>query len=115
MSPVRSASEMISLWEIAATHDRKPSSLVIALRRRIHILPWFHFRHAEGTDSLIKITFSTHVVGIQGNGLTPLLKGIAGHLALRISEPTENEAKFGVSAIASIDVKSVEEAEESVE
>ena len=108
MSPVRSATEMISLWEIAATHDRKPSSLVIALRRRIHVLPWFHFRHAEGNDSLIKITFSTHVVGIQGTGLTPLLKGIASHLALRITEPTENEAKFGVSAIASIDVKSVE-------
>jgi hypothetical protein len=104
-----SATEMISLWEIAATHDRKPSSLVIALRRRIHVLPWFHFRHAEGNDSLIKITFSTHVVGIQGTGLTPLLKGIASHLALRITEPTENEAKFGVSAIASIDVKSVEE------
>ena len=103
-----SATEMISLWEIAATHDRKPSSLVIALRRRIHVLPWFHFRHAEGNDSLIKITFSTHVVGIQGTGLTPLLKGIASHLALRITEPTENEAKFGVSAIASIDVKSVE-------
>ena len=108
MSPIRSATEMISLWEIAATHDRKPSSLVIALRRRIHVLPWFHFRHAEGNDSLIKITFSTHVVGIQGTGLTPLLKGIASHLALRITEPTENEAKFGVSAIASIDVKSVE-------
>jgi hypothetical protein len=106
---------MISLWEIAATHDRKPSSLVIALRRRIHVLPWFHFRHAEGNDSLIKITFSTHVVGIQGTGLTPLLKGIASHLALRITEPTENEAKFGVSAIASIDVKAVAEAEGSVE
>ena len=77
--------------------------------------PRFISRHAEGNDSLIKIRFSTHIVGIQGTSLTPLLKGIASHLALRITEPTENEAKFGVSAIASIDVKSVEEADESVE
>ena len=105
MSPTASLTEN---WTIVATHDQKPHSLVIYLKRHIHILPWFHFRHAEGNDELIKITFSSHIVVIGGRGLTPLLKGIAGHRAAQITEPTSNEARFAVSAIQSIAVKAIE-------
>jgi len=69
---------------------------MIQLRQLSHVLPWFRFEHAEGTDGLIEITFATHSIAISGQGLAVLLEAIAAHQVVRIIEPTEKEARFSV-------------------
>jgi hypothetical protein len=68
--------------------------LVVQLRRRAHVLPYFRFVHAEGENSQVKIAFASHL--ITGHGLAALLAALATHRVVRIIQPTENEAKFGV-------------------
>jgi hypothetical protein len=80
-------------WEIEDSEIR-PASLVIELRKSSFILPWFRFVYAEGDASQIEIVFSTHIVSILGHGLGGLLNGISSQRLVRITQPTENEAKF---------------------
>jgi hypothetical protein len=88
-------------WQLAAD-DLKSPSLVVALRRSAHIFPWFRFAYAEGDNSLVKIAFATHMVTVSGHGLAALLADLAGQRVLRIIQPTENEAKFGVRGAGSM-------------
>ena len=83
-------------WQLAAEDSAKPVSLVIQLRRRAHVLPWFRFVHAEGDNTQVEILFPSHVVTVTGNGLAALLAALATQRVIRIVQPTENEAKFGV-------------------
>ena len=83
-------------WQFAAENSSKPVSLVIKLRRQAFILPWFRFIYAEGNHEQLKLQFASHTVAVTGHGLTALLVAIAAQRVLHISEPTENEAKFGV-------------------
>ena len=83
-------------WQITPENGPKPVSLVIELRRQAFILPWFRFVYAEGNHEQLKVQFASHAVAITGHGLTALLGAIASQRVLRISQPTENEAKFSV-------------------
>jgi hypothetical protein len=89
-------SELVSNdWQLAEDGTR-PASLVIQLRRDVFVLPWFRFGYAQGTNTHAVIVFGSHTVVCEGWGFASLLAGIAGHRVVRIIEPTENEAKFGV-------------------
>jgi hypothetical protein len=83
-------------WQLGAEDSAKPSCLVVQLRRRAHILPWFRFVHAEGDNAQVQILFASHVVTVSGNGLAALLAALATQRVIRIVQPSENEAKFGV-------------------
>ena len=83
-------------WQVAAEESTKPVSLVIQLRRRAHVLPWFRFLYAEGDNTQIQIAFASHIVTISGKGLVTLLAAIATQRVVGIVQPTENESKFGV-------------------
>lgn len=83
-------------WQLAAADGSKPASLVVQLRHRAHVLPYFRFVYAEGDNSQVKIAFTSHLVTVTGHGLAPLLGALATHLVVRVIQPTENEAKFGV-------------------
>jgi hypothetical protein len=82
-------------WQLAETGS-KPASLVVQLRRRAHVLPWFRFVYAEGDNAQVQVAFASHMVTITGNGLAALLAALASQRVVRLIQPTENEAKFGV-------------------
>ena len=83
-------------WQLVPDDAPKPLSLVIQQRRYAHVLPYFRFVYAEGDNSLVKIAFASHLITIGGHGLAALLAALSSHRVLRIIQPTENEAKFGV-------------------
>jgi hypothetical protein len=82
-------------WQFAE-EGTKPASLVIQLRRRVYVLPWFRFVYTEGDNAQVLAAFASHLVTITGNGLTALLAALATQRVIRLIQPTENEAKFGV-------------------
>jgi hypothetical protein len=86
-------------WQLADEDGSKPASLVVQLRRRAHILPYFRFVYAEGDNSQVNIAFASHLVTVTGHGLAALLAALAIHRVARIVQPTENEAKFGVRGL----------------
>ena len=83
-------------WQVTDEGNPKPASLIVQLRRHAHVLPYFRFVYAEGDHAQVKITFASHVVTVKGHDLTTLLAALATHRVVRIIQPTENEAKFGV-------------------
>jgi hypothetical protein len=83
-------------WQLAAEDGTKPTALVIQLRRRAHVLPWFRFIYAEGDNTQVQIAFASHMVTITGSGLAALLAALAIQRVIRIVQPTESEAKFSV-------------------
>jgi hypothetical protein len=83
-------------WQLAADDSMKPVSLVIQLRRRAYVLPWFRFVCSEGDNTQIEIAFASHMVTVAGTGLAALLAALATQRVIRIVQPTENESKFGV-------------------
>lgn len=93
-------SELASEDWLLAEDGKRPASLVIQLRRKTYVLPWFRFAYAEAdgqTGALI--AFASHMVNLEGWGLSSLMAGVAGHRVVRIIEPTESEAKFGVRGL----------------
>ena len=97
ITAVRSNTELASDdWQLAADDAAKPVSLVVQLRRRSYVLPYFRLVYAEGDSGTVKIAFASHLVTITGSGLTALLTALASNIVLRLIEPTENEALFGV-------------------
>jgi hypothetical protein len=83
-------------WQLAEEGGAKPPSLVVQLRRGLHILPWFRFVYAEGDNGLVKLAFASHLVTVTGHGLAALLAALATQRVVRLIQPSENEAKFGV-------------------
>jgi hypothetical protein len=81
---------------LAAENSSKPVALIIELRRQVFVLPWYRFVYAEGTQEQLKLQFASHSIAISGYGLAALLVPIAAQRVLRISEPSQNQAKFGV-------------------
>jgi hypothetical protein len=98
MSTNNSGPELASEdWQLASEDGaKKPAALVVQLRRRAYVLPYFRFIYAEGDNSLVRIAFTSHVVTITGYGLAALIPALAMNLVVRIVQPTENEARFGV-------------------
>jgi hypothetical protein len=83
-------------WQLAGKDGSKPASLVVRLRRRTYLLPYFRLVYAEGDNSQVKIAFASHKVTITGHGLAALLAALATHRVVRVMQPTKNEATFGV-------------------
>ena len=72
-----------------------PSSLLVQLRRRAHVLAWFRVVYAEGDNSEVTLMFASHIVTVKGHGLATLLAAVSTQRVVRLVQPTENEAKFG--------------------
>jgi hypothetical protein len=85
----------VSDWMLAKDEHRVVS-LIVHQRRSSLVLPWFRFVYAQGDESKLQLIFATHLVSIEGEGLAPLLEAVAAHRVLSVTEPTQNEAKFGV-------------------
>jgi hypothetical protein len=83
-------------WQLETDAYAKPVSLLVQLRRQAYVLPWFRFVHAEGDNTQVKITFASHLVTVNGHGLAALLAALAAQRVIRLIQPSENEAKFGV-------------------
>ena len=65
----------------------------VELRQRTYVLPWSLFLFAEGTDAEVRLTFHTHVILVQGAGLTSLLSDLAEQNVKQLVEP-DRTAKF---------------------
>ncbi|MGA7409698.1 MAG: hypothetical protein WBW33_04385 [Bryobacteraceae bacterium] len=83
-------------WQLETDAYAKPVSLLVQLRRQAYVLPWFRFVHAEGDNTQVKITFASYLVTVNGHGLAALLAALAAQRVIRLIQPSENEAKFGV-------------------
>ena len=83
-------------WQLESNADLKPAHLVIQLRRCAHVLPWMRFVYAEGDNDQVKIAFASHMVTVTGHGLAALVAALAAQQVVRLIQPTENQAKFGV-------------------
>jgi hypothetical protein len=103
MSTINSGLELASEdWQLAGDDGaKKPTSLVVQLRRRAYVLPYFRLIYAEGDNGLVKIAFASHLVTVTGHGLAALIAVLAMNAVARIIQPTENEARFGVRGPAS--------------
>jgi hypothetical protein len=97
------ASELASEdWQLTGKDDSKATSLLVQLRRRAYVLPYFRLVCAEGDDSQVKIAFASHLVTVTGHGLAALLEALATQRVVRVVAPTENEAKFGVRGVSAM-------------
>jgi hypothetical protein len=83
-------------WLMPDDKEGNPASLVVQLRRRAHVFPWFRFVFAEGNDSEVTIYFATHNVEVFGYGLGALLKAVALQRIHTMIQPTEKEARFSM-------------------
>ncbi len=101
-----SASDSSRAWRIA--ENGRATALVVQLRQRVYVLPWSLFLYAEGTDAEVKAQFHTHVVLVQGAGLTSLLSDVAGQFVSQLVEP-DRTAKFTQSAGPQLTAVSVSE------
>ncbi len=90
-----SASDSRTAWRVA--ENGRPTALVVHLRQRSYVWPWSLFLYAEGTDSEVRAVFHTHVVVVQGVGLTSLLSDLATQSVSELTEP-DRTAKFTSSA-----------------
>jgi hypothetical protein len=100
------ASDSETAWKVAA--NGRARSLVVDLRQKSYVLPWSLFLYAEGTDAEVRAVFHTHVVVVQGAGLTSLLSDFAEQVVSELIEP-ERSAKFSQSAGAHLIAVTVSE------
>ena len=77
----------------ASSEKSRPVSLVVQLLQRVYVLPWSLFLYAEGTEAEVRMTFHTHVVLVQGSGLSSLLSDLADQMVKQLVEP-DRTAKF---------------------
>ena len=82
-------------WQLAPDEHR-PISVLFQLRRGVHGFPWIRLVHFEGDNTDVTMDFASHTVTITGQGLAALLAAIAGQRVIRVIEPSENQATFGV-------------------
>lgn len=87
---------------------QRVTSLLLELRQRFYVLPWSLFLFAEGTDAELEATFHTHVVRVQGSGLSALLADFADQSITRLIEP-DRAAKFTQSRGPQITAVSITE------
>lgn len=89
-------------WQLIKEGVSKPTSLIVQLRRRAYVLPYFRFLYAEGDNAQVEIAFVSHLVSVSGNGLAALLAALASNVVVRLIQPTESEASFGVRGAGSV-------------
>jgi hypothetical protein len=83
-------------WQLAPDEQHRPLSLLFQLRRGVHGFPWIRLVHFEGDNNIVTMDFASHTVTVTGQGLAPLLAAIAGQRVIRVIEPSQHEAQFGV-------------------
>ena len=83
-------------WETEKDR-RSVRSLLVHLRQRSYVLPWSLFLFAEGTEAAVRAVFHTHVVEIEGRGLSSLLSDLAEGVVQQIVEP-DRTVKFSPGA-----------------
>ena len=83
-------------WQVAKADEQKPESLLVIRAAAVFVFPWFRFVYAEGDNTRAEVVFSTHAIQVTGQGLAALLAAVAGQRVIRVIEPSENEARFGV-------------------
>jgi hypothetical protein len=101
-----SASDFKRAWRVA--ENGRPTGLVVHLRQRSYVWPWSLFLYAEGTDAEVRAVFHTHVVSVQGAGLTSLLSDLAAQAVSELAEP-DRTAKFTPSVGAHLSAVTVSE------
>ncbi len=101
------ASVSESGWQVVEK-GRRATSLLVQLRQQTYVLPWSLFLFAEGTDTEVRALFHTHVVLMQGAGLTALLVDLATQAVHELMEP-DRTAKFSKSTGPQITAVSVTE------
>jgi hypothetical protein len=101
-----SASDSRTAWRVA--ENGRPPALMVHLRQRSYVWPWSLFLYAEGTDSEVRAVFHTHVVVVQGAGLTSLLSDVAAQVVSDLAEP-DRTAKFTPSAGPHLSAVSISE------
>lgn len=79
-------------WQVSEK-GQPVRSLLVQLRQRTYVLPWSLFLFAEGTEVEIRLTFHTHVILVQGAGLTSLLSDLTEQNVKQLVEP-DRTAKF---------------------
>jgi hypothetical protein len=72
-------------WTIAA--DSPNAGLQIDLLKQTVVLPWSQFLFAEGDDTQVRLTFSTHEVTVKGSGLAHLLSDMREERVVLLAEP----------------------------
>jgi len=72
-------------WAVSA--DSHNASLQIDLVKQTVVLPWSQFLFAEGDDTQVRLTFSTHEVAVTGSGLALLLSDLREERVLLLTEP----------------------------
>ncbi len=82
-------------WQLAPDGHR-PLSLLFQLHRGVHGFPWIRLVHFEGDNKVVTMDFASHTVTVTGQGLAALLAAIAGQRVIRVIEPAQHEAQFGV-------------------
>jgi hypothetical protein len=83
-------------WQLAEKDTPRPIALVVQLRRQAYVLPYMRFVCADGDNSNVRIVFASHQVIVTGHNLAALLAALAAQIVVRIIQPTDNEATFGV-------------------
>ncbi len=79
-------------WE-TQRERRSVRFLQVHLRQRSYVLPWSLFLFAEGADNAVRAVFHTHVVEIEGSGLSSLLSDLAEGSIQQVVEP-DRTARF---------------------
>ena len=93
-------------WMVASSG--RAAALLVEFRQRNYVLPWALFLYAEGTDASVRAVFHTHVLHIEGAGLSSLLSDLAQQTVVQIKEP-DRAAKFSQSAGPRISSVTIEE------
>ncbi len=88
------ASGSESPWEVS--EDGRATSLMVHLRHQSFVFPWSLFLFTEGNDASLRAVFHTHVILVQGAGLTSLLSDLATQVVCALIEPGRT-AKFSKS------------------
>ncbi len=78
-------------WELSA--DGRGSSLQVDLRQRSYVFPWSLLLYVEGSDVELRAVFHTHVITVEGAGLSSLLQAFGKQTVERLKEPGRS-AKF---------------------
>jgi hypothetical protein len=86
-------------WQFVDKDSLRPLALIVQLRRQAHVLPYMRFVHAVGDNSALRIVFASHQVSVKGHNLSALLAAISAQIVVRLIQPSENEAKFGVRGV----------------
>jgi hypothetical protein len=95
---LRSAELAAEDWQLGNEDGSKPASLIVQLRRRVHVLPCFRFAYAAGDNSQVQIAFASHMVTVTGHGLAALLAPLATHRVVASSSPPRTKRSSASAA-----------------